>query len=427
MNRRQEPCRNFLRGSCKYGAQCKFLHVSPQQSKSNSFGFGTQSTSQSIQTSQQQKPNPYGFGVQNNSQLKGASDFGARNQSLAKPFENKWTRSSSVAPSKQTDTQPQAPVHICTDPESCKRQIAEDFKNEAPIWKLTCYSHGKNGPCDILGDISFEELRAVAYEDARQGCSLQSIVERERNLLNSKLLDFDNLLRNPYVLQKSGVPMVGPSPGTNSVAPFGASQSNAPPVFSSFSQLGAVTNAGSSFRASAPGTPSNTVFGQSNSFQNPSQNTTFGQLSSSQNSSPNNIFGQSNSFQNTSQSTNFGQSNSFLNTSQASAGFEMKFGPPVAFGSQLASQPFGSSPGIGMSNFSAGDFKATNNQFFPQPGSSSSQSKSFDDWLKVPSDSANQSSNEDTHSESIDASIWLKKEWSIGEIPEEEPPQRFCT
>ncbi|OAY82245.1 hypothetical protein ACMD2_16625 [Ananas comosus] len=196
--------------------------------------------------------------------------------------------------------------------------------------------------------------------------------------------------------------MVGPSPGTNSVAPFGASQSNAPPVFSSFSQLGAVTNAGSSFRqfclfffrASAPGTPSNTVFGQSNSFQNPSQNTTFGQLSSSQNSSPNNIFGQSNSFQNTSQSTNFGRSNSFLNTSQASAGFEMKFGPPVAFGSQLASQPFGSSPGIGMSNFSAGDFKATNNQFFPQPGSSSSQSKSFDDWLKVPSDSANQSSNE---------------------------------
>lgn len=65
-----------------------------------------------------------------------------------------------------------------------------------------------------------------------------------------------------------------------------------------------------------------------------------------------------------------------------------------AFGSQLASQPFVSSPGIGMSNFSAGDFKATNNQFFPQSGSSSSQSKSFDDWLKVPSDSANQSSNE---------------------------------
>lgn len=70
------------------------------------------------------------------------------------------------------------------------------------------------------------------------------------------------------------------------------------------------------------------------------------------------------------------------------------FSHAVAFGSQLASQPFGSSPGIGMSNFSAGDFKATNNQFFPQPGSSSSQSKSFDDWLKVPSDSANQSSNE---------------------------------
>ncbi|RRT80621.1 hypothetical protein BHM03_00009777, partial [Ensete ventricosum] len=32
------------------------------------------------------------------------------------------------------------------------------------------------GPCDIVGDTSFEELRAAAYEDARQGLSLQSIV-----------------------------------------------------------------------------------------------------------------------------------------------------------------------------------------------------------------------------------------------------------
>lgn len=31
----------------------------------------------------------------------------------------------------------------CTDPESCKRQIVEDFEHERPIWKLTCYGHCK--------------------------------------------------------------------------------------------------------------------------------------------------------------------------------------------------------------------------------------------------------------------------------------------
>ena len=33
-----------------------------------------------------------------------------------------------------------------------------------------------SGPCDIKGDISFEELRAKAYEESRQGHPLQSIV-----------------------------------------------------------------------------------------------------------------------------------------------------------------------------------------------------------------------------------------------------------
>jgi hypothetical protein len=33
-----------------------------------------------------------------------------------------------------------------------------------------------SGPCDIKGDISFEELRAKAYEESRQGNPLQSIV-----------------------------------------------------------------------------------------------------------------------------------------------------------------------------------------------------------------------------------------------------------
>ncbi|XP_016686132.2 zinc finger CCCH domain-containing protein 16 isoform X3 [Gossypium hirsutum] len=162
MHNKKEACRNFQRGSCQYGERCKFLHVIQQQPKSNAFGFGTQAISH-----QQQKPNPFGFGVQNNAQSKGVNDFGNKQSQ----FKNTWTRSSasSGAPSlRQPDNQPQATNHRCNDPESCKRIIAEDFEHERPLWKLTCYSHWKNSPCDIVGDVSYEELRAAAYDDAKR-------------------------------------------------------------------------------------------------------------------------------------------------------------------------------------------------------------------------------------------------------------------
>lgn len=31
-------------------------------------------------------------------------------------------------------------------------------------------------PCDIVGDISYEELRTAAYDDAKRGLSVQAIV-----------------------------------------------------------------------------------------------------------------------------------------------------------------------------------------------------------------------------------------------------------
>ncbi|KAA3464628.1 zinc finger CCCH domain-containing protein 16 isoform X1 [Gossypium australe] len=284
MHNKKEACRNFQRGSCQYGERCKFLHVIQQQPKSNAFGFGTQAISH-----QQQKPNPFGFGVQNNAQSKGANDFGNKQSQ----FKNTWTRSSasSGAPSlRQPDNQPQATNHRCNDPESCKRIIAEDFEHERPLWKLTCYSHWKNSPCDIVGDVSYEELRAAAYDDAKRGLSLQSIVrrssipyfpdlqlhiERERNLLNSKLVEFENFLRNPYrgpagSAAAQQIPFPGAtttvlSPTTqNTVAP----QSNVPPSVSSFSQLGASLNTGFS---PGPSVQSNNASGQPTSFSNSAQ------------------------------------------------------------------------------------------------------------------------------------------------------------
>ncbi|XWS52347.1 hypothetical protein CRYUN_Cryun11dG0060100 [Craigia yunnanensis] len=269
MHYKKEPCRNFQRGSCQYGERCKFLHVIQQQPKSNASGFGTQAISH-----QQQKPNPFGFGVQNNAPSKGSNDFGNKQNQ----FKNTWTRSSasSGAPSlRQPDNQPQATNHKCTDPESCKRLIVEDFEHERPLWKFTCYSHWKNSPCDIIGDVSYEELRAAAYDDAKRGLSLQSIVERERNLLNSKLIEFENFLRNPYtgpagstLVQQIPFPgataTVFPPTAQNSATP----QTSFPPSVSSFSQMGASLNTGFPVR---PSIQSNNASGQPISFSNSAQ------------------------------------------------------------------------------------------------------------------------------------------------------------
>ncbi|QCD88881.1 zinc finger CCCH domain-containing protein 46 [Vigna unguiculata] len=266
----RDICRNFQRGSCQYGERCRYLHVNNQQRKPNVQGFGGQNGSHQQQSTnpfgfgsgsgsqQQQKSNPFGFGTQNNSQLNG----GPRSEykpNQYKPFENKWNRQSSKPQNGgKSDNNPQPVDHKCTDPENCKRQIAEDFEKEKPIWILTCYGHFRGAPCDIVGDISFEELRASAYEDAKRGMSLQSIVEKERNILKSKMLEFQKLLSEPY--QKpinSSLDIQRPqSMGANANLFSGTSQSNGPLSVSSFSQLGTSMNMGFG-RPSAP--PTNTL------------------------------------------------------------------------------------------------------------------------------------------------------------------------
>ncbi|KAJ7960286.1 Zinc finger CCCH domain-containing protein 16 [Quillaja saponaria] len=124
--------------------------------------------------------------------------------------------------------------HKCTDPELCKRQIVEDFEKEKPLWILTCYSDCKNVPCDIVGDISYEELWAAAYDDAKRGMSFLSIVEKERNLLSSKLAEFVNLVGRLYVIQPTPLPSLGAS------AKFSQNtEIVVPPSITSFGQLGA--------------------------------------------------------------------------------------------------------------------------------------------------------------------------------------------
>lgn len=261
----RDICRNFQRGSCQYGERCRYLHVQ-QQRKPNAHGFGGQNSSHQQQNTnpfgfgshsgsqQQQKTNnPFGFGTHNSSQLNGGNQF--------KPFENKWSRQSSKPQngvSRQSNNNSQQVDHKCTDPENCKRQIAEDLGQEKPLWILTCYAHCKGAPCDIVGDISYEELRASAYEDAKNGMSLPSIVEKERNILKSKLVDFEKLLSEPYKMpiNSSLDHQKHQTVGANA-NPFSiTSQNNGPLSVSSFSQLGTSLNMGFE-RPSAP--PTNTL------------------------------------------------------------------------------------------------------------------------------------------------------------------------
>ncbi|XP_057517151.1 zinc finger CCCH domain-containing protein 16 [Amaranthus tricolor] len=409
---KKEACRNFHRGNCRFGDKCKFLHVTQQQPKSNNpFGFGSQNAT----PFQQQKPNPFGFGVQNSGPTNGAPNSGG-----FKPFENKWTRS------EQQQNQSQAANHTCTDPDSCKRLFAEDFQNERPLWKLTCYGHYKYLPCDITGDISYEELRALAYDDAKRGISLQSIVERERNLVNSKAAEFENLLRNPYTkhttpTQSNQNPFPIVAASSPSIAPQNSGvssfQQSPPPNMSFGVRPSATTNSGFGQFQNHPG-----PFGASNNSPG-----SFGTQIPAQGGGNFNIFG-------------FG--NHGMN-SQA-----------TQFPSQTGGNPFAPSPGgfgnIGMINQSPqvpgqnggvsftsniGGFGTTGMNQVSLPSTSS-----VSPVTQTPP--ANNSSmllngfggangiqqplnNNLQETSSTDASIWLKAEWTRGEIPEQPPPAAY--
>ncbi|KAL9263610.1 Zinc finger CCCH domain-containing protein [Drosera capensis] len=405
---KKELCRNFLRGNCRYGDKCKFLHstqqqqqpranpfgfgsqtgtpfqqTNTQQQKPNPFGFGTQTSAPS--NTQQQNPNLFGFGVQNSSPSTGASNFGLQQTKTFKPFENKWTRSSSVAgtsstPSQQQAKQSQAADHECTDPGACKRVIAKDFEQEKPLWKLTCYSHSKYLPCDITGDVSYEELRAVAYDEAKRGVNLQSIVERERSLLNSKLNEFQSLLHNPYSRRADPAPFPGaPSPLASTSAPPAVHP--IPPSVSSFGQLGPSVNIG-------PAAPPNNAF----PFQNPSQP---------------------------------------VQTAVAIHPTTTPFAPSASnFFSQTSGSPFGSSLSFN-SNSSNNQSSMLSSSFPASPQFTNFAVTQPSMLLNGPSHVGDGQKPALKPSESVqkvfsgDAAIWAKEKWNPGEIPEEAPPDEF--
>ncbi|KAL9226956.1 hypothetical protein vseg_002708 [Gypsophila vaccaria] len=419
MSHRNEPCRNFRRGSCHYGDKCKFLHITQQQQQPNAFGFGSQTNAQ------QQKPNPFGFGVQNSGPATGSGGF--------KPFENKWVRPGQQANQSQGAQSQGANNHECTDPALCKRLIAEDFQHERPLWKLTCYGHYKHLPCDISGDISPEELRAEAYSDAKRGLGIQAIVEKEKNLEKSKLNECENLLQNSFT--KHTQPTMSnksPFPTSGTTSPFPTPQNTGPSPFPSFgTQQGSSPNMLFGVR---PSTPSNNAFAQfkgSGPFGSTSvPSGPFGSQVPAQ-TSGNPFGGQTSggSFPAQTSGNSFAVQTSGNPFASNTSGFGN--GGMTSQGNQAPLQTSGNPFSSNTSPFSNSGLATQGRNLSPSLPVTQQQ-------IQTPAVGQPSLLNGFTNSTSVeqrpivqkevvpvDASIWTKAEWKLGEIPEQPPPPEY--
>ncbi|KAG4150504.1 hypothetical protein ERO13_D04G008200v2 [Gossypium hirsutum] len=241
-------------------------------------------------------------------------------------------------------------------------------------------------PCGSLHATAIGKipLAILSVMSAMKNCGQQLMmmqnIERERNLLNSKLVEFENFLRNPYrgpagsaaaqQIPFPGATTIVLSPTTqNTVAP----QSNVPPSVSSFSQLGASLNTGFS--------PGPSVFSANNV---PSANAfSFGNQQPNQSvaaSFPTNMANFSNS----------SAINPAINQFSAAAVSTQNFSS-----SSIQSPAF---LNVSLSNSEAVGREATNVQL---------------------------GNNLPTTVASGDSNIWLKEKWTPGEIPEEAPPDAY--
>ncbi|KAJ7534111.1 hypothetical protein O6H91_13G080300 [Diphasiastrum complanatum] len=383
-NRKQEVCRDFQRGSCRFGARCKFIHQAPQSNQRNSrFGSGAQT--------------------------QGAGNFFA-------------VLSENNTAAGQQQAHPPANDHKCSDTRLCKERIKEDFANEYPsFWRLTSYAHWKYLPNDICGDVSFEELRSVAYESAKHGSSITDVVQKEQAMFTAKSSEFEALLRNQYT---------GPATQSSSMLPqvaFDATSFSNSPQFAARTLFGKAVSNGS-ITAPQPSSQTSNLFGSP---------TMGGHLQSSGGfaggfgKGPNAAFGGVLPFPQQSNSASYSPSSSPVQSSQSPLETHNMFGAGTnvvptfgGFGSSitdnmtLTSLDSKMQPSFG--SHAVGSTFALPPQPFKEEMMSTNNTQSVE--------AKNTIINETFPSEVVKgqapaiSDIWLADKWSLGQIPEEEPP-----
>eukprot|EP00189_Rhodosorus_marinus_P011255 CAMPEP_0184740128 /NCGR_PEP_ID=MMETSP0315-20130426/3113_1 /TAXON_ID=101924 /ORGANISM="Rhodosorus marinus, Strain UTEX LB 2760" /LENGTH=254 /DNA_ID=CAMNT_0027209577 /DNA_START=547 /DNA_END=1311 /DNA_ORIENTATION=- len=179
-------CKFWLKGTCNYGANCKFEHppgASPggqnMSNPQNNAGRGSSN-------------NTFGAG--------GGTGFGNDNSKNGFGFGNNNAGNNSGGKQKS----------VCRHwlkgqckfgPENCKYDhpaaqeelILEDLMNGIPQWPLSGYGR-KNQASVVIGDISPEELRISGYIAAFSGASKDAIVESEAQAVQAQKQKFMTLV-----------------------------------------------------------------------------------------------------------------------------------------------------------------------------------------------------------------------------------------
>lgn len=106
----------------------------------------------------------------------------------------------------------------------------------------SCCLKKKKNSCCPFGKKKKKTTLAVFYELLIKYSSAQ--IERERNLLNTKLIEFDKLCKPQGALLKPNHSSQNPFPSASQNAFLQAANNSAAPSLSSFSQLGTSLNTG---------------------------------------------------------------------------------------------------------------------------------------------------------------------------------------
>ena len=94
--------------------------------------------------------------------------------------------SSLLSPTQPSSTNQKSGGPKEPEPSNPRETIHQDFQNEQPLWRLSCYGHRREGPCDLTGDVSFEEARYKFYSDRAHGVPDYKLVEEFNSAVAAK-------------------------------------------------------------------------------------------------------------------------------------------------------------------------------------------------------------------------------------------------